>query len=92
MSMSHVTFLHWLTRHGERDQRGAGQWRSLHSDLHQAPWRNQDQDATGTGSDRYSRYCKPSGKHTKNDGKSPYITMLLMGKSTISTGSFSIAM
>ena len=30
----------------------------------------------------------PSGKHTKNDGKSQF----LMGKSTISTGPFSIAM
>ena len=30
----------------------------------------------------------PSGKHTKNDGKSP----CLMGKSTISTEPFSIAM
>ena len=31
---------------------------------------------------------RPSGKHTKNYGKSP----CLMGKSTISTGPFSIAM
>ena len=36
----------------------------------------------------HQRCGLPSGKHTNNHGKSP----VLMGKSTISTGPFSIAM
>ena len=33
-----------------------------------------------------------SGKHRKNDGKSPFLMGKFQGKSTISTGPFSIAM
>ena len=66
--------------HGRRAER-------LHLRLSEAPKLICSTRGIFPGDHPWSMDTRP-GKHTKNDGKSPF----LMGKSTISTGSFSIAM